>query len=128
MKKSLTISLTVFILMFASGVSAKNDDLHFKAGAARVDITPSESELPRNMDGILDRLYSRAIVVENGVTSAALITVDTCIIFDSVWKNLTQRIEKELDIQSKMCYSLRPTPTAESCGLNLISKKTYSSP
>ena len=46
------------------------------AGAAKVDVTPSASELPKTYDGILDHLYSRAIVLENGNARAALITVD----------------------------------------------------
>lgn len=98
MKTFKIVVLTAFVLMVACGASAQNADLLFKVGASKVDITPDKSELPDNIEGILDRLYSRAIVVENGVTSAALITVDTGIIFDAVWNNLTQRIEKELDI------------------------------
>ena len=47
-----------------------------RAGAAKVDITPSAGELPKNSLGMLDHLYARAIVLENGTTSAALITVD----------------------------------------------------
>ena len=98
MKTFKIVVLTAFVLMLSCGASAQNADFLFKAGAAKVDITPDESELPDNIEGILDRLYSRAIVVENGDTSAVLITVDTGIIFDAVWNNLTQRIEKELDI------------------------------
>ena len=56
----------------------------FSAGAARVDVTPAEKELPKNIEGILDRLYSRAIVVDNGVQSAALITVDAGAIPETV--------------------------------------------
>ena len=101
MKTPIIAILTILIIMSTYGASAQSADFHFKAGAAKVDITPDESELPKNMDGILDRLYSRAIVVENGVTSAALVTVDTGIIFEQVWKNLTQRIEKELGIPAQ---------------------------
>jgi hypothetical protein len=89
----------VIILLFTFSASA--DHLHFKVGAAKVDITPDESELPESMEGILDRLYSRAIVVDNGVTSAALITVDTGMIFEQTWNNLTQRIEKDLGIPTQ---------------------------
>jgi hypothetical protein len=35
----------------------------FRAGAARVDVTPAPGELPKNSRGILDRLYARAIVL-----------------------------------------------------------------
>ena len=41
------------------------------AGAARVDITPAASELPPSSQGVLDPLYARAIVVDNGQTRAA---------------------------------------------------------
>jgi neutral ceramidase len=101
MKTPNTIILTAFVLTLACGASAQNADLHFKAGAAKADITPDESSLPDNIDGILDRLYSRAIVIQNSVTSAALITVDTGIIFEQTWKNVTQRIEKELGIPAQ---------------------------
>ena len=45
-----------------------------RVGAAKVDVTPSQGELPKNMRGILDHLYARAIVLENGTASAALIS------------------------------------------------------
>ena len=47
-----------------------------RVGAAKVDVTPTDSELPKNYLGVLDRLYARAIVLDNGTTRAALITVD----------------------------------------------------
>src|SRR5688572_33231680 len=37
-----------------------------RVGAARIDVTPSPGELPKNIRGILDRLYARAIVLEIG--------------------------------------------------------------
>ena len=69
-----------------------------RAGAAKVDITPSAGELPKNNLGILDRLYARAIVLENGTTSAALITVDAGAIPDALWQTVSGQIEKELGI------------------------------
>ena len=100
------------ILMFAliSVASAGNSDLLFRAGAAKVDITPDESKLPENIEGIQDRLYSRVIVVDNGETRAALVTVDTGMIFEHLWKNLTQKIEKELGIPAENIL-LTPTHT-----------------
>ena len=69
-----------------------------RAGAAKVDITPSPGELPKNSRGILDQLYARAIVLENGVSTAALITIDAGAVPDSVWQAVTGQIEKELKI------------------------------
>jgi neutral ceramidase len=101
MKKSISLILTVLTLLLACDASAQNVTLPFRAGAAKVDITPLESELPKNIEGILDRLHARAIVIDNGVTSAALVTADTGIIFEQLWKNVTQRIEKELGIPAQ---------------------------
>jgi hypothetical protein len=69
-----------------------------RAGAAKVDVTPSESELPKNSEGILDHIYSRAIVVDNGATRAALITVDAGAIPDATWQQVTKRMESDLKI------------------------------
>src|SRR3989442_12014626 len=66
---------------FAQGVRTSS----LRAGAAKVDVTPAERDLPKNYDGILDHLYSRAIVLESGNTSAAVITVDAGAVPDQVW-------------------------------------------
>ena len=47
-----------------------------RVGAARVDVTPAPGDLPKHYLGVNDRVYSRAIVIDNGTTSAALVTVD----------------------------------------------------
>jgi neutral ceramidase len=69
-----------------------------RAGAARVDITPAQDELPKNSRGVLDRLYARAIVLENGVSTAALITIDAGAVPDALWQGVTAQIERELKI------------------------------
>ena len=69
-----------------------------RAGAAKVDITPSPGELPKNSRGVLDRLYARAIVLENGVSTAALITIDAGAVPDALWQAVTGQIERELKI------------------------------
>ena len=44
-----------------------------KAGAARVEITPDASSIPRPFTSILDPLYARAIYLENGHDRAVLL-------------------------------------------------------
>ena len=110
MKGSILIIISSLVLMLASGTYAQTANLLFKAGAAKIDVTPSEKDLPKNTEGIHDRLYSRAIVIDNGVTSAALVTVDTGMIFEQLWINLTQKIEKELGIPAENIL-LTPTHT-----------------
>ena len=69
-----------------------------RAGAAKVDVTPAA--LPRNYTGVLDRIYARAIVLENGDSRAALISVDATGIPDATWQAVTQQVEQELRIPS----------------------------
>src|SRR3954465_8293711 len=69
-----------------------------RVGAARVDVPPSESELPKNGFGVLDHLYSRAIVLDNGAAAAALVTVDAIAIPDPLWPTVSQQIAQELGI------------------------------
>ena len=70
----------------------------FRVGAAKVDITPAQNELPKGYLGILDQVYSRAIVVDNGHTSAALVTLDAGVAPGDLCKAVGARIEKELGI------------------------------
>lgn len=72
--------------------------LPIKVGAAKINITPSAKELPANFLGVNDSIYSRAIVIDNGTTSAALISVEIGMFRDNNWVNITQHIEKVLGI------------------------------
>jgi neutral ceramidase len=72
-----------------------------RVGAAKVDITPAQNELPKQYLGVLDHVYSRAIVIDNGSTSAALVTVEVISLSDPIAKRLNERIEKELGIPVK---------------------------
>ena len=71
-----------------------------RVGAAKVDVTPAEGELPKNSFGVLDRLYARAIVLESGPATAALVTVDAGAIPDAIWQAVTQQVETDLAIPS----------------------------
>jgi hypothetical protein len=48
-----------------------------RVGAAKVDVTPQAGRVPDGVMGVLDRSFVREIVIENGKTSGALITVAT---------------------------------------------------
>lgn len=95
-------ALVLFALTIAiqPGVVAQSAS-GLKAGAAKVDITPAENALPKNIEGIHDRIYARAIVVDNGATRAALITVDAGVVPNPVVQNVTAKAEKELNIPAK---------------------------
>ncbi len=89
------------VLMLASASAAPTPAKVFKAGAAKVDITPAADKLPKGVEGINDHVFVRAIVVENGATKAALITADVGIVSSQTWKNVSARAEKELRIPAR---------------------------
>ncbi|MFB3777632.1 MAG: hypothetical protein ACE141_08465 [Bryobacteraceae bacterium] len=87
-------------VVLLSGFARSGQAQSLRAGAAKVDITPAESELPKNYLGILDRIYTRAIVIDNGKTKAALVEVPgNCGTPD--WDAATKRAEAELGIPQK---------------------------
>lgn len=99
----------------------------FRVGAAKVDVTPTNisSGSPGGggrrggfgapVEGILDHIYARAIVIDNGTTIAALVAVDTGAIGDQLWRTVSQRIEKELGIPAQNLI-LTPTHTHSASG------------
>ena len=96
-------SFVVLTILLAAAVprpTAQRPDRvpSLRAGAAKVDITPSPAERPKNSQGVLDQLYARAIVLDNGVSTAALITIDAGAVPDTLWQAVTRQIEQELKI------------------------------
>ena len=69
-----------------------------RAGAAKVDVTPAENALPPSYEGVLDRIYSRAVVLDDGTSTAALISVDAGAVPDAIWQEVARRLESELGI------------------------------
>jgi len=70
-----------------------------RAGAARVDITPpANPEYPPSGKYAHERLYIRAIVLDNGVTRAALIGADLGGLSEEAWKAASKQIAEELKI------------------------------
>ncbi|HXE65105.1 MAG TPA: neutral/alkaline non-lysosomal ceramidase N-terminal domain-containing protein [Bryobacteraceae bacterium] len=98
MKKSLVI---VWIAAAAMSVTAYGQNAGLRVGAAKVDVTPAADTLPKNYDGILDHIYSRAVVVESGGSTAALITVDAGGVPEAIWQAVSKQLESELGIPSK---------------------------
>jgi neutral ceramidase len=113
MKNSQIIILAILIAMLPCGAFAQASASSFRVGAAKVDITPTQ--LPKNSEGILDHIYARAIVIDNGATSAALVSADTGMLGEQVWRTVSQRIEKELGIPAQNLI-MNPTHTHSASG------------
>ena len=69
MKKTLTIA---FALLLSIGAYAQE----FKAGAAKVDITPRQEQVVNKTDIIRDKIQVKAIYMTDGVTLAVIVSVD----------------------------------------------------
>ena len=85
-------------------VTAYAQNSGLRAGAAKVDVTPADKDLPKSYEGILDHLYSRAIVIDNGTSNAALVSLDAGAIPDPLWQNVTRQVESELGIPAKNVF------------------------
>jgi neutral ceramidase len=68
-----------------------------RVGAARVDITPADPANPPTGKFDHERLYARAIILDNGTARAVLIGADQAGIPEAAWKYASQQIAKELD-------------------------------
>jgi hypothetical protein len=99
MKKSFATAWVVVALGMSGAAYAQNTA--FRVGAAKVDLTPAANALPQNYEGILDHIYSRAIVIDNGSATAALITVDAGGVPDAIWQAVSKQLDSELGIPVK---------------------------
>jgi neutral ceramidase len=70
------VALALCLLIPASASAQTPAAPRLRAGAAKVDISPDPRTFAVATDTLRDRLYVRAIYVEEGRTSAALVTVD----------------------------------------------------
>jgi neutral ceramidase len=79
-----------------------------RVGAARVDITPAaDAALPmagyggrtQGFRGIHDRIYVRAIVLDDGTTQAALVAWESLFVPDAVWAETSTRMAAEAGIR-----------------------------
>jgi hypothetical protein len=103
MKRTIGILFMLIMIAFVGlpdCYSQNTDQSQIKVGAAKLNITPSLEELGTRSLGIHDSVYCRAIVIDNGVTSAALVTVAGNQ-HEQAWKSSTERIEQELGIPAE---------------------------
>lgn len=98
MIKSRWLGLAAMFLCSSFAVVTTHAQGTFRVGAARVDITPaSEPGNPPSGKYAHERLYVRAIVLDNGISRAALIGADQGGLFENVWQAASQQIASELN-------------------------------
>lgn len=93
----LSIGFVVLLTYFPLPAIAADHGL-LRAGAARVDITPPVNPLyPPSGRYAHEKLYIRAIILDNGVTRAALIGADQSGLSEEVWQIASKQIAVELN-------------------------------
>jgi neutral ceramidase len=84
-----TLALAASMGQAAPAVAA----LALRAGAARVDVTPAgDPAHPASGRYAHERLYARAIVLDNGATRAALVGLDLGGIDEAIWEKVSQQV------------------------------------
>jgi len=96
LEKRILWAPAMLALLLAASAPAKAQSL--RVGAARVDITPAADPAnPPSGKYAHEKLYLRAIVLDNGATRAALIGADQSMLFDNIWAAASKQIAAELD-------------------------------
>lgn len=92
-------SVCLFTLSAMAVLGARAvDAATLRAGAARVDITPqADPANPPSGKYTHERLYVRAIVLDNGSTRAAMIGADQSMLFEHVWAAASKQVAAELN-------------------------------
>jgi len=88
----------IWLMVTFTGLAREGHSQSIQAGAAKVNITPQVEDLPPHFLGIHDSIYSRALVIDNGITAGALISVEVGFLSDPSWKRITEQIEDQLEI------------------------------
>lgn len=99
MKKYITGLFTIILFLSGQFVNSQtNEKTPIRVGAAKVSFTPDANSLPPGYTSIRDNLYSRAIIIDNGITSAALVAIDVAMISNDLYSSVTQKIQNEANI------------------------------
>ena len=91
---AISLSLTPAVHAQPSGEAGAG----LRAGAARIDYTPRGPQLPGNFTGVLDPIFVRTLVLDNGSTRAALVAIDAGAIPGDLYAKVSARAAAELAI------------------------------
>lgn len=91
--------LTLFLMPCLHAAEPTNiSRAELRAGASRIDYTPRGDQLPANFTGVLDPIYVRSVVLDNGSTRAALVAIDAGAIPTDLYRKVSPRAAAELKI------------------------------
>ncbi len=78
----------------------------FRVGVTKVNITPNTSQNligygPRDSKGVLDSIYHRIVVLEDGIDRFALVSSDLAAISPATYQNAAKRIKSLYDVNEQ---------------------------
>lgn len=103
---NLRLLLSVCLLAFPAALTAAEAEVAFpvesnlKAGVAKVDITPRDVKgmtvvgHRREVNGVRDPLRAGVLILSNGETQAAIVTLDTIFAWDELVRQVRQTVEQ----------------------------------
>lgn len=104
------ILMVLFLLLFGSLSYAQHNSgiksKFFRAAVVKVNITPEDSQYllgysPRKSESILDSLYHRIVVIDDGTMQFALASTDICIINCAEYDRIALIVSKQLGINPR---------------------------
>ena len=81
----------------------------FRAGAAKVDITPDTPQpllgyAARQSTGVLDKLWHRVVVFDDGREQFVLVATDIALVSPSVYDEVARDLRKETGIEPRQFW------------------------
>ena len=105
---STLLLILICLTQLATGEDGSSSDRVFRAGAARVDVTPTKfpdsvnnQSTDRVFTNTVDQLMSRALVLDDSTTQLAIVIIDSCMIPREL-----------LDAAKEMAYEETNIPTS----------------
>jgi neutral ceramidase len=96
LEKRMVWAPAMLAALLAASVPARAQSL--RVGAARIDITPAvDPANPPSGKYAHEKLYLRAIVLDNGAARAALIGADQSMLFEHIWAAASKQVAAELN-------------------------------
>ncbi|MXP26715.1 hypothetical protein GRI39_11780 [Altererythrobacter indicus] len=104
--RALRWTVMALVLAFQASICSAqaplgSSQVSLQAGAAKLDITPDKKDWPPHIEGVLDPVHVRALVLDDGKTRAAMVTVDSVALTTESWDHITAAAERELHIPRK---------------------------
>ncbi len=98
MKTTLLAACVLLLAPLAVPAAQPSAESALRAGASRIDYTPRADQLPPGFTGVLDPIFVRSVVLDNGRTRAALVAIDAGAIPTELYAKVSARAAAELRI------------------------------